>query len=157
WLMHALAFLPGAVAGWLLAPLANRFFNAFFGLFNAAFDGLTWGYTRVVGLSLRLCIIMLLLYVGLLGLTGFGFATAPTGFIPEQDQGYLLVNVELPEAASVQRCQATMGQLEEIALRIPGVKSTMSIAGFSAFFACDSSNWGTIFVILEDFEKRTTP
>src|SRR5262249_28950060 len=98
----------------------------------------------------------LVLYVGLLGLTWFGFMTSPTGFIPEQDQGYLIVNVMLPEAASVQRTRQAMDRLEEIALKAPGVKTTMAIAGYSAVFSCDSSNWGTIFVILDSFENRTT-
>src|SRR6185295_11703741 len=98
-----------------------------------------------------LSVLVLILYVGLLGLTGYGLATAPTGFIPEQDQGYLLVNVNLPEAASVQRTAEVSKQLEEIALNTPGVKQTMTISGFSAFFQADSSNWGTIFIILDDF------
>lgn len=149
-------FLPGLIAGWLIGPLLNRLFSNFFGVFNKAFGVFTNGYGRAVGLFLRLSIIVLVLYVGLLGLTGFGFATAPTGFIPQQDQGYLLVNVSLPDASSVQRTAEIIKQLEAIALKVPGVKQTMSIAGFSGFFSCDSSNWGTVFVILDDFDKRTT-
>jgi multidrug efflux pump len=98
-----------------------------------------------------------MVYVGLIGLTGFAFATSPTGFIPEQDQGYLVVNVTLPEGASVQRTRKAMDELEQIALKAPGVKSTMSVAGYSAVFTCDSSNWGTIFIILDEFDKRRTP
>src|SRR5262249_42523274 len=70
---------------------------------------------------------------------------------------YLVVNVTLPDAASVQRTEEVIAQLEEIALKTPGVKSTMSVGGYSAVFACDASNWGTIFVILDEFENRTTP
>jgi multidrug efflux pump subunit AcrB len=153
----AVLALGGGVAGWFLGPLINRALGWFFGVFNKGFDFLTGGYTSVVGLSMRLSVIVLLLYAGLLGLTWIGFTTSPTGFIPEQDQGYVLVNVELPDAASVQRTHDLMTQLESIALQTPGVQQTMSVAGYSAFFTCDSSNWGTIFVILDDFEKRTTP
>ena len=157
WIARIILAAPGAVAGWFLSPLVNRILNAFFNVFNKAFDLTAQGYTRVVGLGLRLCLIVLLLYGGLLALTGLGFATSPTGFIPEQDQGYLVANVILPDAASVQRTRKALDELEQIALKTPGVKSTMTIAGYSAVFTCDSSNWGTIFVILDDFDKRRTP
>lgn len=156
WAVRIVLFLPGAVAGWFLSRLINRLLGWCFGLFNKAFDAMTNGYTRVVGLAARFSLIVLVLYAGLLALTGFGFVTSPTGLIPEQDQGYVLVNVELPQSASVQRATATMAKLEEIALKTPGVKYTMAVAGYSVFFQCDSSNWGTIFVILDSFEKRTT-
>jgi multidrug efflux pump len=140
-----------------LGRAVNRGLGWCFGIFNKGFDVFTGGYARVVSLSLRLSIIVLLLYVGLLVLTGYGFVTAPTGFVPEQDQGYLLVNVELPDAASVQRTTEVMARLDELALSVPGVNATLSVAGYSAFFTCNSSNWGTIFIILDDFEERHTP
>lgn len=153
----AIAWLPGGLVGWIAGPMLNRLLGGFFDLFNRGFDRFTGGYIRVVSGFLRVFAIVLFLYVGLLALTWFGFATSPTGFIPEQDQGYLLVNVSLPDAASVQRTQAVMEELDAIALAVPGVKQTMAVAGFSAFFQCDSSNWGTVFVILDDFEQRRTP
>ncbi len=157
WAVRAALFLPGAVVGWLIGPLLNRILAVIFGAFNKVFDLFTNGYTRIVGLSLRLCIIVLIIYAGLLGLTGYGLKTAPKGFIPSQDQGYVLVNVVLPDSASVQRTEATMKKLEEIALDTPGVESAMSVSGFSVVLACDASNWGTIFVILDEFKNRTTP
>jgi hydrophobe/amphiphile efflux-1 (HAE1) family protein len=157
WGIRVALFLPGAIAGWFLSKQINQVLGWCFGLFNKGFDWLTLGYSRVVGWGLRLSVIVLVLYVGLLALTGFGFATAPTGFIPEQDQGYVLVNVDLPEGASVQRSQEVLDELSAIALKTPGVRSTMAVAGYSGVFACNSSNWGTIFVILDDFENRKTP
>jgi multidrug efflux pump len=156
-LAWAIAFVPGAIAGWFLYRPLNRLLAVVFGIFNKFLDAVTGVYEGIVSLSLRLCVIVLIGYVGLIGLTVFGFTTSPTGFIPEQDQGYLLCNVTLPDSASVQRTSALSRQLEEIALKTPGVRKTMSVAGFSAFFQCDSSNWGTIFIILDDFDKRTTP
>lgn len=157
WIVAAILFLPGAIAGWFLSRPINEVLNGFFGLFNRAFDAFAGGYTRAVGWLLKLSVIALIGYVGLLVLTGLGFVTSPTGFIPEQDQGYLLVNVDLPPAASVQRTQEVIDRLNAIALKAPGVKTTMSVAGYSAVFSCDSSNWGTIFVILDDFANRRTP
>jgi multidrug efflux pump len=157
WIVRILLFLPGAVAGWFLSRLVNRVLGWFFGLFNKGFDLATSAYRMGVGLGLRLSLIVLLLYVGLLALTGVGFATSPTGFIPDQDQGYLLVSVELPPAASVQRTQESLDKLADIAMKTKGVKYAMGVSGYSAVFACDSSNWGCIFVILDDFEDRKTP
>ncbi|MBY0522430.1 MAG: efflux RND transporter permease subunit [Gemmataceae bacterium] len=157
WSARIVVFAVAAVPGWIVGPACNRILAAFFGVFNRAFDAFAHGYAHVVGWALRLSAIVLVIYVGLVVLTGVGFVTSPTGFIPEQDQGYLLVNVELPDAASVQRTQRTMVQLADIALKNPGVRQTMTVSGYSALFQCDSSNWGTIFVILDDFEERKTP
>ncbi len=156
-LLRLVVPIVAGLVGWFLSKPINRILNVLFGLFNKSFNAFTTGYTRVVGMSLRVSIIVLFLYGGLVGLTGFGFATSPTGFIPEQDQGYLLVNVDLPDSASVQRTAEIITKFEDIALKTPGVKQAMGISGFSAFFQCDSSNWGTIFVILDDFKNRTTP
>jgi multidrug efflux pump len=149
--------LPGAVGGWLVAKHVNRGLGWFFTLFNKVFDSIAHGYSKLVGVALKLSAIVLLAYVGFLGLTVWGFTSSPTGFIPEQDQGYVLVNVDLPDAASVQRTDAVLDELVQIAINTPGVESAMAVSGYSAVFACDSSNWGTIFVILKDFEERRTP
>lgn len=154
WAIHAALLLPGAIAGWIFHPQINAGLGWFFGKFNKGFDWIAGGYARTVGVSLRLCLIVLVVYVGLLALTGVGFATSPTGFIPEQDQGYLLVNIDLPDASSVQRTDQQIRALEQIALETPGVRSVMSVGGYSAFFQCNAPSWGTMFVILDDFEHR---
>ena len=87
--------LAGGIAGWFLSPLVNRILLAFFGGFNWVFDRLAGGYGTVVRGLLRVSVIMLLVYGGLIGLTVLGFKTVPTGFIPEQDKGYLVVNAQL--------------------------------------------------------------
>ena len=65
-----------------------------------------------MGWSLRLAVIVLLIYVGLIGLTGFAFSRVPRGFVPVQDKGYLLVNVQMPDAASLTRTSDAMKQIE---------------------------------------------
>ncbi len=87
-------------------------------------------------------------------LTWWRVGTAPTGFIPEQDQGYLLVNVQLPDAASVQRTQAVMAKIDKIARGIPGVAHTVGISGESFLLATNGSNLGSMFVVLEPFDER---
>src|SRR5262249_33904105 len=105
----AALFAPGALVGglvgWFVIGPVNAALGWMFRGFNRFFDRVTESYGRSVGQLLRLSAVVLVVYLGLLGLTGWRMAAAPTGFIPAQDQGYLLVNVQLPDSASVQRTQ----------------------------------------------------
>ncbi len=148
----------GAVAAALIGLLLGRPLNYLLGLsfriFDRAFDLSTFIYTRSVGGLLRVSLVMLALYGGLLYLTWWSFQKTPTGFIPAQDKGYLLVNVQLPDAASVPRTQAVVKQIEEIALSTRGVKHTVAISGQSILLNANASNFGALYVMLEDFEDR---
>src|SRR5205085_6445088 len=93
-------------------------------------------------------------YGGLLVLTWWGFTHTPTGFIPQQDKGYLLVNVQLPDAASVPRSQDVVQRIERIALETPGVKHTVAIAGQSILLNANAPNFGALYLMLGDFEHR---
>ena len=137
---------------WLLDKLLGRFFA----LFNRGFQAATQAYVRTVSRLLRMSALVLLLYGGLLYLTYWSFGRAPQGFIPLQDQGWLLVNVQLPDAASVQRTQEVMRRIEQIVRRTPGVAHTISVSGQSILLNANGSNYGSMFVILQPFEKRTT-
>jgi multidrug efflux pump len=147
--------LVGLVAGWFLIGPVNALLGGFFRGFNRVFDGVTAAYGWTVGKLLRLSVIVLVVYAGLLGLTGWRVATAPTGFIPTQDQGYLLVNVQLPDSASVQRTDAVLARIDQIARRIPGVAHTVGVSGESFLTTTNGSNLGTMFVGLKPFEERT--
>ena len=94
---------------------------------------------------LRLCAIVLLVYVGLIGLTGFGFTQVPVGFIPTQDKGRLVFNVQLPDAASLERTVAVMEKVDRIALSTPGVAHIISNRGRSSILNAISSNLGSGF------------
>ncbi|MBV8229123.1 MAG: efflux RND transporter permease subunit, partial [Planctomycetaceae bacterium] len=111
-------------------------------------------YGRAVGRVLRLSGVVLLMYGGLLVLTYEVFAHAPTGFIPQQDQGRIIVNVQLPDSASLQRSQEAMALVETIARETPGVAHTVTISGLSFLLSASSSNFGSMFVVLDPFEKR---
>ncbi|HEY7158010.1 MAG TPA: efflux RND transporter permease subunit, partial [Gemmataceae bacterium] len=116
WVAAAAMVITGAAAGWLTA----RFFNA-------AFTLATNGYTRAVGLTLRLTVVALAVYGVLVGLTIWRFRETPKGFIPAQDMGYLMVNVQLPDSASAERTDAVMRQLQNIARSTPGVLHATAI------------------------------
>ena len=149
--------LLGAMAGALVGGLINRCLGAFFRLFNQAFRLLTGAYTRFVGGLLRVTAAVLLIYAGLLGLTYWRFVETPKGFIPSQDMGYLMVNVQLPDSASMERTQKVIAKIVKIATSHPGVKHCSGIAGQSFVLNAFGSNFGSMFVNLRDYHLRRDP
>jgi multidrug efflux pump subunit AcrB len=154
-------FVPGAlgggVAGWFLVRPVNWLLGWFFRGFNRAFDAGTRLYGRMVSWSLRLSVIVLFVYVGLLGLTYFGYTMVPSGFIPNQDKGYLIINVQLPDSASQARTVEVMDQIQKIVQKHPGVAHIVDIPGQSFVMNGVSSNFGSVFVILKPFHERRAP
>jgi multidrug efflux pump len=161
WGVYLILFLPGAVAGgalgWFFIRPVNWVLGKFFRGFNWIFDRATNAYGRVVGWALRLSVIVLLVYAGLIGLTGFGFTRVPAGFIPSQDKGRLVVNVQLPDSAALERTAEVMGKVEKIALETPGIAHTIGNPGRSFVINAIGSNLGTAFMALEPFHKRRGP
>src|SRR5204863_5529227 len=86
--------------------------------------------------------------------TYLGFKTVPTGFIPTQDQGYLIVNLAMPDAASIYRSDAVIRQMTQIAVNTPGVAHVVALPGFSVLTGVNQSNAGTMFCALKPFEER---
>ena len=147
----------GALGGWLASIPLNYALGWFFRLFNRGFDVATTVYTRIVGLSLRVSVLVLLLYGGMLGLTYVAFTTTPKGFIPPQDKGYLLVNLQLPDSASLERTEQVMRQLDKLANGTPGVAHTVAIAGQSFLLNANAPNFGAMYVMLDEFHHRHAP
>jgi multidrug efflux pump len=144
----------GALALLVLAWPLDRVLGYLFRKFNAAFNWSTDVYTGAVARILRLSSVVLLVYGGLLYMTWWSFEKAPSGFIPMQDKGYLLVNVQLPDAASVQRTMNVMSRIEKIAHETPGVKHTVTVAGQSILLGANSPNFGALYLMLDDFHER---
>ncbi len=147
----------GAGLGWWVSGGINRGLAWVFQAFNWGFKVSTNAYTKLVGGLLRVSVVVLLVYVGLLVLTGWSFTKVPVGFIPMQDKGYLLVNVQLPDSASVERTRAVMERVEQIAKETKGVKHTLGISGQSFLLNANGSNFGSMYVILDDFHHRHGP
>ena len=126
----------------------------FFYLFNFGFDLVNRAYGAIVGGALRVSLLVLLAYCGLLWLTVSLFNSAPTGFIPQQDKGYLIVNVTLPDGASLERTNDVINLMEAEAAKDKAVTHTVSIAGQSLVFGANSPNWGAMYVMLKDFSDR---
>ena len=148
-------FVFGALAGWVAGPSVNRVLQKFFHLFNACFDKVTWVYGKIVAGVLRISLIMVIVYIGLIFLAVRGFQLVPSGFLPSQDKGYLVVSAKLPDGASLQRTEAVAKAINEMVLSIDGVAHTLSIPGYSILTSTNASNSLGIFVILDSFEHRS--
>jgi multidrug efflux pump len=154
WSVRAVLFAIGAVAGWVAAVVVNKALAAFFRGFNHTFDATINGYGTAVTWLIRGAVLTLVVYGGLMALTVQGFRAVPVGFIPEQDKGYLVVNAQLPDGASLERTEAVISRLREIALETPGVAHTISVPGYSIVLSTNLTNVGGMFVILKPFEER---
>jgi multidrug efflux pump len=155
WIAWGLAVLGGGIVAGGLKYVINLVLRFLFRIFNWTFNLVTEAYTFSVGLLLRGSLLVLLIYCGLLYATYHTFTVTPTGFIPSQDKGYLLVNVRLPDSSSLGRTSRIMERIEQLEKDVPGVGHTVSIAGQSILLNANAPNFGSVYVMLEDFEHRT--
>ena len=153
--INALTLSP-ALAAIVLRPPKQRK-NIFFRGFDSIFRKTENGYAALVKALVRRTAIMMLLFLGLLTLTGWRFTKLPTGFLPIEDQGYLLTNVQLPNAASLERTEEVLKKIDGILKKTPGVKNWVSLGGFSLIDGTNASNAATVFVIMAPWEERTDP
>jgi len=157
-IFRAAVFAIGAVAGWFVARIVNLAFAKFFQGFNWTFERTINGYGRGITLLLKLSVIALLVYVGLLVGTVGMFQVVPGGFIPEQDKGYLVVNVQLPDGASLERTDEVVRKMTDIAMHDEEFKDAVghciSLPGYSILTGTNISNVGGMFVILKPFDER---
>ena len=149
--------LVGGLLGWFIIRPVNAVLGWLFGGFNRYFDRMTALYGYAVGRTLRLSVMVLVIYAGLLGLTYWQFVRTPTGFIPQQDKGYLLLNVQLPDSASVERTGRVMARIENIARQMPGVAHTVGVSGQSLILNANAPNLGSMYILLKPFEERHDP
>src|SRR5262247_626343 len=129
-------------------------FTMFFAGFNRLFERLSSGYALLTRRVLRIAVVMLLVYGGLIGLTYLQFARAPSGFLPPLDRGYFIAAITLPPGASLERTDQTVRRASEILLGRPGVDHAVSFAGFDGATFTNAPNSGVVFVTLKPFEER---
>ena len=125
--------------------------------FNRLFEAITAGYGRMVAFLLSHQMISIGAYATLVLITWKILTVYPVGFVPLQDQRYLIVTAQLPDGTSVQRTNELLSQLDRIARRIPGVTETLSIAGTSLLYSANAPHWGSMFLVLDDYDRRKTP
>jgi hydrophobe/amphiphile efflux-1 (HAE1) family protein len=134
--------------------LWDRVLGRFFVAFNRGFERMGGRYGHAVGRLVRRTGVALAVYGALIALTSFGFRTIPTGFIPAQDKGYVIVAIQLPDGASLARTDAVVRKASDVILKTPGVDYTVAFAGFSGATRANSANAGAIFVGPKPFDQR---
>ncbi|HIJ61850.1 MAG TPA: multidrug efflux RND transporter permease subunit [Rhodospirillaceae bacterium] len=132
-----------------LHPVAS-----FFRLFNRSFDRFAAGYGALTRRLARFTTVMLLVYAGLISLTGVQFYNAPKGFIPDQDQGYLIVIIQLSPGTSLARTDAVLRRVVDVLLDTPGIAHVVPIAGLDAATFTNSSSAAAAFTPLKSYEER---
>jgi HAE1 family hydrophobic/amphiphilic exporter-1 len=148
--------LSPALCAVLLRPGSGKT-NTFFRAFNKGFEKLSSGYAASVKVMARMWYVVLAVFIGLCLLTAFWFGSIPGGFVPEEDQGYLLALVELPDAATIERTQAVIKQVNDIALQTPGVADVVAIAGYNVIDQIKQPFAGFAFVIFKPWDERKKP
>ena len=149
----ALSLTP-ALCGTLLKPVAEDHHEkkGFFGWFNRVFKSTTHRYESGLSRLVRRGGRMLIIYAALIGAVGIVYMRLPTSFLPNEDQGYLIANVQLPAGASLERTQSALSAVEDFALKQTEVKDIVTVAGFS--FSGQGQNAGLAFITLKDWSER---
>lgn len=134
-----------AMLGWLFRP------------FNRLFHRAGIAYASGVQTTIRRSAAALLLYLGLVVLTGWAFNRVPTGFVPTQDKQYIVAFAQLPDAASLDRTEAVLRRMSDVAMKQPGVEHAVAFPGLSINGFAVTPNAGAIFITLKPFEERHAP
>ena len=157
--------LSPALASRLMQPHANDPCNMpgralkhplkyIFCRFNGVLEYVSEKYSWLVGKSVRLGLVVLVIYAGLMALAGVQFRQVPAGFIPPQDQGYYIVAIQLPPGASLERTDNVVRNVIDKSLALDGIRNAVGFSGFSGATFTNASNAAAVFTALEDFEDR---
>jgi HAE1 family hydrophobic/amphiphilic exporter-1 len=153
--VNAATLKPTQCAMWLRPTVPPEKRNFFFRGFNKVYGKLENGYAWLIGQMARRSVIMMLVAFVIAGLGGWGVARLPTAFIPNEDQGYMLVGLQLPDGASLERTNAAMEEVSKIAMATPGVDKVVALSGMSVLDSNSMlANGGVAYVILKDWGVR---
>ncbi len=154
---NALSLSP-ALASLLLKPRVHSrgLLSRFFGWFNRTFDRATNGYVRLSGVLLHKSGFALLLLAGFAAVGLWIGGKIPGSFVPDEDQGYFYLNVQLPNSSSLERTEEVMAKIQKIAAGIPGVESVTGVSGFSLLSLVRTSYNGFAFIRMKDWGDRKT-
>jgi hydrophobic/amphiphilic exporter-1 (mainly G- bacteria), HAE1 family len=149
--VNALTLSPALCALLLRAEHGTK--NAFFRGFNSLFERLTGSYSAFVSLFVRRVGVLMLVFAGLVALTALGFMRVPTGFVPLEDDGLILVNIQMPDAASLDRTEATVAQVGAILAKTEGIANYGALGGYSMIDGA-APNLAAIFAPLTPWDER---
>jgi hydrophobic/amphiphilic exporter-1 (mainly G- bacteria), HAE1 family len=152
--INAVTLKPAQCATYLRPSTGKK--NAFYRGFNAVYDRCEAGYARSVGVLVRHTSVTMLVFVGLSALTGWWFTRLPTGFLPTEDQGYAVLGIQLPDAASQVRTRGVVKKVEAILKKTPGIATWVMIGGNSVLDQTIASNAATFYVVYQPWEERAS-
>jgi HAE1 family hydrophobic/amphiphilic exporter-1 len=153
--INAATLKPTQCALWLRPPVPPEQRNIFYRGFNAVYGRFESAYSKLIGRMVArsgaMCVVALIV----IGVAGYGLSRIPTGFLPIEDQGYVLATVQLPDGASLQRTKRVLDQISEIGGKIPGVEQVIAISGVSALDNNSTlANAGVAYIVLKDWSLR---
>lgn len=153
--VNAATLKPTQCALWLRPAVPPEKRNFFFRGFNKVYQKFEDGYAYVIGAMVHRSVAMVLLALVVAGIGGWGVARLPTAFIPNEDQGYLMIGVQLPDGASLGRTGTTLDEVSKIAMAMPGVEDVVALGGLSVLDSNSSlANAAVAYVILKDWGVR---
>ncbi len=152
--INAVTLKPAQCALWLRPPTPPEKRNVFYRGFNAVYNVFERMYVACVRVLVRNTFAVMVFFAGLVALAGWGYTAVPSGFLPNEDQGYIFVAIQLPDAASQQRSREVMRRIDEIIKKTDGIQDWVTIGGLSLLDGSSASNAGTLFVTLKDWEER---
>jgi HAE1 family hydrophobic/amphiphilic exporter-1 len=153
--INAATLKPTQCALWLRPAVPPEKRNIFFRAFNRIYDAGERAYLRLISRMVHHAILSTIVALGIIVAAGYGLSRIPTGFLPIEDQGYLLATVQLPDGASLERTNAALDEAATLARKVPGVETVLSIAGVSALDNNASlANSGVLYIILKDWDQR---
>ncbi len=153
--INALTLSPALCA--ILLRKNSKEPRGLFKLFNRTVDSSTNATTWAVKVAVRRSVIGAMIFAGIIGLAGFGFSELPTGFVPQEDEGYCMVNIQLPDGASLQRTDEVISRAGKIIGNVPGVKDILAVGGYSIVDGAASPNAAMMFVTFENWDDRPVP
>ena len=155
--INAITLKPTQCATWLRVPTPPQQRNPIYRGFNRVYYWLEQRYTRLVGKTVRRSGLYACLTLAVVGVTAFGLARLPTGFIPLEDQGYFLISVKLPDGGSLQRTKDALLHVSELVDKVDGVDRVIGIPGISPLDnSAQLANSGILYVVLKDWSKRNS-
>ncbi|MGE3781095.1 MAG: efflux RND transporter permease subunit, partial [Pirellulaceae bacterium] len=153
--INALTLKPAQCATYLKPHRGHR--NVFTRIFDAIYRPVERIYVWCVSMLLRVWWAVLLVFVVLAGITAWWYQRTPTGFLPTEDQGYVIIAVQLPDAASLYRTRQVMERMNKVFAETEGIEHWFVLGGFSLLDGTSAPNAATAFAAWSDWSERTTP
>ena len=155
WIIECPTLSPTQCAMWLRMPVPPEKRNFFYRGFNSVYDVAERWYAHLISRMVHVSYITVTVALVLIGIAIWGLTRVPTGFLPTEDQGYVLIGAQLPDAASLQRTDEVMKEISDIASKTPGVQDVLAISGISVL---DNNatlpNAGVAYVMLKGWDER---